>query len=261
MPDAQQSSRSKSQQQHSSRTVAHSRRHIRQPDDPGTCEPPPDAASVDRQHRSDAQGIYEQHNAQLQPPDDTQLQRQQLRKQRSGRRHDSIADGASSRHGTAAQAANRSSRRDENLSDTHTVEAAQAPQPETSASAAGSKRGSCSTRGTRGELEDHSQRPGTSAAAADSRHASRSARSTSEAPQPNVSGAPRSKSGARVRTQPNGGGRSKEAPQSEDSSRPRALLCCCKGETHSHREGFRRLARRLHDAGAWSPIFKGAPPC
>lgn len=39
--------------------------------------------------------------------------------------------------------------------------------------------------------------------------------------------------------QPQGGG-----------GRPRALLSCCKGETHSHREGFRRLARRLHDAGA-----------
>lgn len=35
-------------------------------------------------------------------------------------------------------------------------------------------------------------------------------------------------------------------------TRRRVLISCCKGETHTHRDEFRHLARRLH-AGGWAP--------
>lgn len=42
------------------------------------------------------------------------------------------------------------------------------------------------------------------------------------------------------------------AQQAAGAPRHRALISCCRGETHTHREEFRHLARRLH-AGGWAP--------
>ena len=101
---------------------------------------------------------------------------------------------------------------------------------------------------------DEHDRPAAESRADGSRRGSRSHRSGRSTPRPNTSS-------RRHRHRSQGNGSPKEGsgdihsqqdirePQDGDG-RPRALLSCCKGETHSHREGFRRLARRLHDAGA-----------
>jgi hypothetical protein len=122
------------------------------------------------------------------------------------------------------------------------------------ASAATGEQVSRNSRSAAPDPRDEVGRPPAGCKADGGRRGSRSHRSCSSTPRPNMSsrrhkhrrqgsGSPTKGAGDNSRPQdghePQGGG-----------DRPRALLSCCKGETHSHREGFRRLARRLHDAGA-----------
>ena len=127
------------------------------------------------------------------------------------------------------------------------------------ASAATGERPSRTSRSAVPDPRDIDGRPAAGAKADGGRRGSRSRRSSSATPQQNTSsqrhkhrsqanGSPAEGAGANLRP--------KDSQEAQDGSRrPRALLSCCKGETHSHREGFRRLARRLHDAGALAACF------
>ena len=129
------------------------------------------------------------------------------------------------------------------------------------ASAATGERLSRGSRSAVYDLQDNNDRPVTAAAKGDGgRHGSRSHRSGgSSTPRPNTSSR-RHKHRSQGTGSPTEGAGDTLGPQDsqkpqDGGGRPRALLSCCKGETHSHREGFRRLARRLHDAGALAARF------